>query len=120
MKNESLPFFAKLLSGIAFLCLIITFFVYYASPRLFPTYTVGTLQDVFQLGEIEMVRFTFSVNGETYEGQARRLDGMDVPGGRHLVQFFKGAPERCLLVPDREVPDSLKVIPGEGWETVPF
>lgn len=83
-------------------------------------YTIGhTSKIVYLYSSGRGVRYSYIVNGVTYENTVTYSYDSKVPG-RYLVRFSVENPEISEIYQDRPVPESIIEAPSNGWKKRPW
>ena len=88
-----------------------------------PMYTVTvTVKQIRTLKNGLQIDHYYFVNGEKYEERYSKDERLSIiyPGGRYLVKFSTEHPSVSEVLWNKPVPDSVKEVPINGWETPPF
>lgn len=83
-------------------------------------YTVATTIETYFSKSGRMIKYSYEVNGVTYQGTDVYLYHSKVPDGRYLCKFSLTKPEYSELYQDRPVPAELTVVPENGWKIPPW
>jgi hypothetical protein len=67
------------------------------------------------------IKFQFKVNNKLYSGSGSETSKYNIryPNGRYYVKFPYKSPAACEIQWDRPVPDSITVVPPDGWKELP-
>ncbi|SIT84615.1 hypothetical protein [Pontibacter indicus] len=82
-------------------------------------YTVGEIVEFSLSGHlIQKIDYKFLVDGVEYIGRENYQGGEK--GKRYFVKFSSDNPDFSDFLQDMPVPDTIKDVPAEGWETIPI
>jgi hypothetical protein len=67
------------------------------------------------------IQYTFSVNGKPFIRSAPELEQYKIkyPGGRYFLRFPFKSPGSNEILWDHPVPDSIMIVPPDGWKVLP-
>lgn len=83
-------------------------------------YTIAEITEIYYSGHlVEKVTYTYMVNGKEYERGANKLNKDVEVGKRYYLKFSTLNPKYSRILQNSIVPDSIKIAPAEGWETLP-
>jgi hypothetical protein len=85
-------------------------------------YTVAkTTRQIFTPRNHYAIEYEFSMDNKVYHSSGPEIRKYNIryPNGRYYVKFPFKSPAACEIQWDRPVPDSVTLIPEEGWKEMP-
>ena len=85
---------------------------------LFPCYTIAIPVEIYYDGHMNrQLVYKYTVNGKIYNRQ-EEFQGGDI-GKKYYVKFSRRDPNVSDFLENRPVPDSIKIVPTNGWAKIP-
>jgi hypothetical protein len=114
----------KIYSARLYLALIVILFAVWQHFRINQDirYTIAiTFNRITTPRNNSQIQFSFFVNGKLFKGSGPDIDKYKIkyPNGRYYIKFPLKSPESNQVLWDRPVPDSVTVVPAEGWKVLP-
>jgi hypothetical protein len=113
----------KILLGIFAVIFVIYIFIHSCkrnnSLDKFPKYTIAiTSKKFYTSSALEIVKYDFTYGNIVYHGEGSCHECI-IPDGRYYVKFSSDKPEFSEILQNKPVPDSIKVAPQNGWDSIP-
>jgi hypothetical protein len=83
-------------------------------------YTIGTTIGWKRTGKGPVIKYKFSVQGQSFESSGSSgSDTIELEGGRYFVRFLPKDPTVSRIILDMPVPPNIVAAPTEGWRDIP-
>ena len=90
--------------------------------KYFSRYTIAiTTRRIITAKNGPEIEYVYHVNGSQYTSYGYDVEKYKIqyPNGRYFVKYSYKNPSACEIQWDLPVPDSIKVIPVDGWRELP-
>jgi hypothetical protein len=84
-------------------------------------YTIATtIKAFYNAAPAKVILYKFSVENIKYSATIGFHKSINVPNGRYIVAYNSRDPDHSKLLINYIIPDTLKYIPTNGWDSIPY